>query len=70
MMIVKICIFIQFADLITHTIFVLILIFCCLKFRHTSYINHTLVSNKIVNHSDAVGASTVSAASATSSFWT
>ena len=40
------------------------------KYRQNSNINHTLVDNKIVDHSDVVGASPVRAAPATSSFAT
>ena len=40
------------------------------KHRKTSNISHTLVGNKIVDHSDVVGASPVGAAPTTSSFWT
>ena len=39
-------------------------------YRKTSNIRHTLVGNKIVDHSDVVGASPVSAAPTTSSFST
>ena len=42
-------------------------IFICCK---TSNINHTLVGNEIVDHSDVVGASPVGAATTTSSFST
>ena len=37
-------------------------------YRQTSDINRTVVGNKIVDHSDGVGASTVGAAPTTSSF--
>ena len=40
------------------------------RHRKTSYISRTLVGNKIVDHSDVVGASLVSAAPTTSSFQT
>ena len=40
------------------------------KHRKTSNIRHTLVGNKIVDHSDVVGASPVGAAPTTSSFST
>ena len=40
------------------------------KYRKTSNIRHTLVGNKIVDHSDVVGASPVGAAPTTSSFST
>ena len=40
------------------------------KFRQTSNIRHTWVGNKIVDHSDVVGASPVGAAPTTSSFST
>ena len=40
------------------------------KYRKTSYIRRTLVGNKIVDHSDVVGASPVGAAPTTSSFST
>ena len=40
------------------------------KYRQVSNIRHTLVGNKIVDHSDVVGASPVSAAPTTSSFST
>ena len=40
------------------------------QYRKTSYISHTLVCNKIVDNSDVVGASPVSAAPTTSSFST
>ena len=39
-------------------------------YRKVSYIRRTLVSNKIVDHSDVVGASPVGAAPTTSSFST
>ena len=38
------------------------------SYRKTSYISRTLVGNKIVDHSDVVGASPVGAAPTTSSF--
>ena len=41
-----------------------------LKYRKTSNIRHTLVGNKIVDHSDVVGALPVGAAPTTSSFST
>ena len=41
-----------------------------LRYRKTSNISHTLVGNKIVDHSDVVGASAVGAAPTTSSFST
>ena len=37
-------------------------------YRQISHIRHTLIENKIVNHSDIVGASPVGAAPTTSSF--
>ena len=40
------------------------------KYRQVSNIRHTLVDNKIVDHSDVVGASPVGAAPTTSSFST
>ena len=40
------------------------------KYRKTSNISHTLVGNKIVDHSDVVEASPVGAAPTTSSFST
>ena len=40
------------------------------KYHKTSNISRTLVGNKIVDHSDVVGASTVGAAPTTSSFST
>ena len=40
------------------------------KYCKTSNISHTLVGNKIVDHSDVVGASPVGAAPTTSSFST
>ena len=40
------------------------------KYRQVSNIRRTLVGNKIVNHSDAVGASPVGTAPTTSSFST
>ena len=40
------------------------------KYRKVSNIRHTLVGNKIVDHSDVVGASPVGAAPTTSSFST
>ena len=40
------------------------------EYRKTSNIRRTLVANKIVNHSDVVGASPVGAAPTTSSFST
>ena len=39
-------------------------------YRQTSNISHTLLGNKIVDHSDVVGASPVGAAPTTSSFST
>ena len=39
------------------------------SYSQTSNISHTLVSNKIVDHSDVVGASPVGAAPTTSSYW-
>ena len=39
-------------------------------YRKTSNISHTLVGNKIVDHSDVAGASPVGAAPTTSSFST
>ena len=39
-------------------------------YRQTSNVNRTLVGNKIVDHSDGVGASPVGAAPTTSSFST
>ena len=39
-------------------------------YRQTSNISHTLEGNKIVDHSDVVGASPVGAAPTTSSFST
>ena len=39
-------------------------------YRQVSNIRHTLVGNKIVDHSDVVGASPVGAAPTTSSFST
>ena len=39
-------------------------------YRKTSHIRRTLVGNKIVDHSDVVGASPVGAAPTTSSFST
>ena len=39
-------------------------------YRKVSYIRRTLVGNKIVDHSDVVGASPVGAAPTTSSFST
>ena len=39
-------------------------------YRQTSYIRRALVGNKIVDHSDVVGASPVGAAPTTSSFST
>ena len=41
-----------------------------LDYRKTSNIRHTLIGNKIVDHSDLVGASPVGAAPTTSSFST
>ena len=40
------------------------------EYRKTCNISHTLVGNKIVDHSDVVGASPVGAAPTTSSFST
>ena len=40
------------------------------KYRETSDIRYTLVGNKIVDHSDPVGAAPVGAAPTTSSFST
>ena len=40
------------------------------QYRQVSNIRHTLVGNKIVDHSDVAGASPVGAAPATSSFST
>ena len=39
-------------------------------YRQTSSISHTFVGNKIVDHSDVVGASPIGAAPTTSSFLT
>ena len=44
--------------------------FLCNDYRKTSNIRRTLVGNKIVDHSDVVGASPVGAAPTTSSFST
>ena len=41
-----------------------------IKYHKTSSISHTLVDNKIIDHSDVVGASPVGAAPTTSSFST
>ena len=41
-----------------------------IAYRQTSNINRTLVANKIVDHTDVVGASPVGAAPTTSSFST
>ena len=41
-----------------------------IDYRKTSNISHTLVGNKIVDHSDVVGASPVGAAPTTPSFST
>ena len=41
-----------------------------LTYRQISYIKHTLIANKIVDHSDVVGASPVGTAPTTSSFST
>ena len=41
-----------------------------LTYGQISNISHTLVGNKLVDHSDVVGASPVGAAPPTSSFWT
>ena len=41
-----------------------------MSYRQVSNIRRTLVDNKIVDHSDVVGASTVGAAPTTSSFST
>ena len=46
---------------------------CCVRndiYRKTSNISHTLEGNKIVDHSDVVGASPVGAAPTESSFST
>ena len=40
------------------------------NYRQISNIRRTLVDNKIVHHSDVVGASPTGAAPTTSSFWT
>ena len=40
------------------------------KYRQTSNINHTLLGNKMVHHSDIIGASPVGAAPTKSSFST
>ena len=40
------------------------------KYRKTSNITHTLIGNKIVDHSDVVGAAVTGAAPTTSSFST
>ena len=45
-------------------------IICYLNYRKVSNIRRTLVGNKIVDHSDVVGASPVGAAPTTSSFST
>ena len=42
----------------------------CIVYRQTSNLSRTLVGNKIVDHSDVVGASLVGAAPTTSSFST
>ena len=39
-------------------------------YRKTSYIRHTLLGNKIVDHTDVVGAAPVGAVPTTSSFST
>ena len=43
---------------------------CAYTYRKVSYIRRTVVGNKIVDHSDVVGASPVGAAPTTSSFST
>ena len=40
-----------------------------MNYRKTSNIRRTLVGNKIVDHSDVIGASPVGAAPTISSFW-
>ena len=44
--------------------------YICSMYRQLSNIRHTLVVDKIVDHSDVVGASPVGAAPTTSSFLT
>ena len=44
--------------------------YSCVIYRKTSNIRRTVVGNKIVDHSDVVGASPVGAAPTTSSFST
>ena len=41
-----------------------------ITFRQTFNVRHTLIGNKLVDHSDVVGASSVGAAPTTSSFST
>ena len=48
----------------------LLKVFLIKNYRETSNIRRTLVGNKIVDHSDVVGASPVGAAPTTSSFST
>ena len=43
--------------------------FYCL-YHQTSFISHTLACNKLVDHSDVVGAALVGTTQTTSSFWT
>ena len=45
-------------------------ILVCLRYRQVSNISRTLVGNKIVDHSDVVGASPMGAVPTTSSFST
>ena len=45
-------------------------IFLDITYRQTSNTSHTFVGNKLVDHSDVIGASPVGAAPTTSLFWT
>ena len=53
-----------------HNVIMKMLIKSVETYRQVSNIRRTLVSNKIVDHSDVVGASPVGAAATTSSFST
>ena len=52
------------------SLLLLVLVLFCEYYRQTSNISRTLVGNKIVDHSDVVGASPVGTAPATSPFST
>ena len=64
------CIFIHTVWLCIHVFYFFIDVIFFMIYRKTSNISCTLVGNKIVDHSDVVGASPVGAAPTTSSFST